>query len=195
MFNPRGADVADPVSVRTRVPLPPRQRICTHGSMGLSINRPETTSVIFTVTPGSVKPCVLCGYEVSIGEIWPDNKGGRERWVCRGCRYRLARHLRKCDTGGDVGCSGKEARPEEKRAGSDSLVPDGVAVRIKCVSRMVHRSADVLCCLWVALCRPGGCFHSVCVGNPARHVTPELDCSPGRGQGGPRRPFGRNPLS
>ena len=75
-----------------------------------TLTRPETTPVIWTLTPGANKLCVLCGYEVSIGEIciWPDNKGRREHLICRGCRYRYARHLRKFDTSGNVGCRGEE---------------------------------------------------------------------------------------
>ena len=81
-----------------------------------TLTRSETTPVIWTLTPGAYRLCVLCGYEVSIGEIWPDNKGGREHLICRGrehlicrgCRYRYARHLRKFDTSGNVGCRGEE---------------------------------------------------------------------------------------
>ena len=128
-----GANVADRVSVRTRVPLLPCQRICTDGRMVLTLSRPEATPIMYTVTPGEHKPCVLCGYEVSIRKIWPDNKRERERWVCRGCRYCIVRHLRSLILVAMWGCNGQEARPEENRAGANSLVPDGVAIRFKCV--------------------------------------------------------------
>ena len=94
---------------------------------------PMDKYTLLELTGKGKRPCVLCGAEVDLGEIWPDIRSGRNHWVCVHCRNRLGTDLYEHDPAGDVGCRGDEEIREKggDRERKDDRVPDAGAFRVE----------------------------------------------------------------